>query len=343
MSEKKNDTVQRKKDHIDLCLNEDVGFKEITGGFENYRFEHYAITELIPSEIDLSTTFVEKKINYPFLISCMTGGAKEAHNLNSELALVANELNIPIGVGSQRQALEDDLYHDTYKIVRKNAPNVPILGNIGAAQIVQMKDPVGSVQFLVDLVEADLMVIHINPLQEILQKKGEPNFKGLLNRIDILSSKLKVPLFAKEVGAGISKKAAEKLLDVGIKGIDVAGAGGTSWSAVELIRNKETNEYFRDWGIPTAVCLEEIRELFKKYDFTLIASGGIKSGVEIAKSIALGADIAASARPILKSLSTEGVQGVINLLMDWFDTVKKIMYLTGSQNIKELNMSKLQI
>ena len=341
MSKETDETIKRKKDHIKLCLNDNVGFMHKTTGLEDYQFEHYAITEVTLREIDLSTKLFNRKIAYPFLISCMTGGTEEANNLNADLAIVAAQLNIPIGVGSQRQALENTIHHESYKVVRKNAPNVPVLGNIGAAQVVQMKDSVSAVQSLVDLIEADAMVIHINPLQELIQKNGEPNFKGLLKVIELLSKKLAAPIIAKEVGAGISKSAAQKLLDAGVGGIDVAGAGGTSWSAVELIRNGEENEFFHDWGVPTAKCIEDVALLKSKYNFTLIASGGLQTGEDIAKSLALGADIAASARPLLVKLVDSGIDGVINLIIDWFDTVKKIMYLTGSKNLTDLNNSKI--
>ncbi len=271
----------------------------------------------------------------------MTGGATEAENINAQLAITANNLNIPIGVGSQRQALENKEYHNSYKIIRKNAPKVPILGNIGASQIVLLKnfDPIKS---LADLVEADAIVIHLNPLQELIQKDGQPNFKGLLNKLEKLIKSLHVPIIVKEVGAGISKKAAEKLLKTGVKGIDVAGAGGTSWSGIEILRNKENSENpFWDWGLPTSYCIKEVYQLKKKYKFTLIGSGGIYNGFDIAKAFALGADITASARIVLQELDKKGIEGVQNLILNWFNTVKKIMFLTGSNNLNDLRKNKL--
>lgn len=334
-------TEARKKEHIELCLTDEVKFKTKTNGFENYEFEHFAITELRLDEIDLTTKFFSKKINIPFLISCMTGGTSEAEKINERLAIAARELNIPVGVGSQRQALEDKKHHSTYRVVKKNAGNVPVLGNIGAAQVAQSKNIVDEIQFLIELVEADAMVIHINPLQELLQKEGEPDFKGLLKNIEKISGKIKTPLIAKEVGSGISKSAAKKLLDAGVKGIDTAGAGGTSWAAVELIRKKEDDETFREWGIPTSYCLRTVNELKKKYKFTLISSGGINSGIDIAKSLALGADLTASARPILEQVMNHDVGGVIKLINSWFETVKRVMFLTGSRNINQLKNVRL--
>jgi isopentenyl-diphosphate delta-isomerase len=341
MNRSVNPTSKRKKEHIELSLTDKVSFKSKTNGFEYYDFEHYAVTEVDLSKISFKTSFLKKKIDYPFLISCMTGGTAEAENINARLSVAANNLNIPLGVGSQRQALENKEYHNTYRIIRKNAPSIPILGNIGAAQIVSMEN-FDAINFLVDLVEADAMVVHVNPLQELIQKGGEPQFMGLLKKIRRLVKQIKVPVIIKEVGAGISAKAAEKLLDCGVKGIDVAGAGGTSWSGVEILRNKNGKyEEFWDWGLPTSYCIKTVGKLKKKYDFTLIGSGGINSAVEAAKALALGADLIASARIVLQTLDKQDVKGVENLITEWFDYIKKVMYLTGSSSLKQLRKNKL--
>jgi len=218
-------TSRRKKEHLDLCLNDKVAFRNKTTGFEFYDFYHNAITEVEIENINFSTELLRKKISYPFLISCMTGGTVKAKSINAELAIVAQELNIPIGVGSQRQAIEDEKHKNSYKIIRKNAPSVPVLANIGAAEVVKYKS-LAQFRLMIDMIEADALVIHINPLQELLQLEGEPNFKGLLKRINKLVQQISVPIIVKEVGAGISSEAAEKLLGTGIEGIDVAGAGG---------------------------------------------------------------------------------------------------------------------
>lgn len=342
MNRSADPTSKRKKEHIELSLTDKVSFKSKTNGFEYYDFEHYAITEVDISKISFKTSFLKKKIDYPFLISCMTGGTAEAENINARLSVAANNLNIPLGVGSQRQALENKEYHNTYRIIRKNAPSIPILGNIGAAQIVSMENFDG-INFLIDLVEADAMVVHVNPLQELIQKGGEPQFMGLLKKIRKLVKQIKVPVIIKEVGAGISAKAAEKLLDCGVKGIDVAGAGGTSWSGVEILRNKNGKyEEFWDWGLPTSYCIKTVGKLKKKYDFTLIGSGGINSAVEASKALALGADIVASARIVLQTLDKADVKGVEKLISDWFDYITKVMYLTGSSSLKELRKNKLK-
>lgn len=341
MSGKFVNTSQRKKEHIELCLTDKVAFKNKGNGFEKYEFEHFAITEVKLKEISFNTSFFGKKIKYPFIISCMTGGTSESENINAQLAIVSGELNIPLGVGSQRQALENKKHHKSYKIIRKNAPQVPILGNLGAAQIVNLKD-FSSIKYLIDLIEADAFVIHVNPLQELIQRGGEPDFSGLLKSIEKLCSTVSTPIIMKEVGSGIGKRAAKNLLDAGVKGIDVAGAGGTSWSGVEILRNNDDeNSYFWDWGLPTSYCLKQVGKLKKKYDFVLIGSGGIYNGVDIAKAITLGADLTASARIILKELDNHSVNGVANLINNWFDTVRKIMFLTGCQTLDELRKIKL--
>ncbi len=341
MNPDKSKTSKRKKEHLELCLTDDVSFKRKSAGFENYEFKHYAITEVDITRIDFRSKFFGNKINLPFLISCMTGGTSEAENINAQLAIVAEELKIPIGVGSQRQALEDKVFVDSFKTVRKNAPNVPVLGNIGVAQVVQFKsfDPVKK---LVDMIEANALVIHINPLQELLQKEGEINFRGLLKKIKITVKKLGVPVIIKEVGSGISKEAAVKLLEAGVRGIDVSGAGGTSWAGVEILRNKTSNEnVFWDWGLPTSYCIKEVFMLKKNYKFTLIGSGGIKNGLDAATAFALGADVIASARLILQTLDKSGVEGTVKYIKKIFDEISKVMYLTGSHNLKELRNNKL--
>jgi isopentenyl-diphosphate delta-isomerase len=336
---KTDKTSKRKKEHIELCLSDKVSFKEKTNGFDYYDFKHYAITEVVPEEINFQTKFLGKKINFPFLISCMTGGTVKAESINAKLALAAEQLKIPVGVGSQRQALENDNLISTYKIIRKNAPTVPLLANIGAAQAIQQKN---NLRKLVDMVEADAIVIHINPLQELLQPEGEPNFKGLLKSIEKVVKIIGVPVIAKEVGSGISAEAAKKLLESGVKGIDVAGAGGTSWAGVEILRRKENSKnVFWDWGLPTSFCIKEIFKLKKKYKFALIGSGGINSGIDAAKAFALGSDLVASARIILQELDKKDVNGVVELIQNWFSTVRNVMFLTGSSTLKEFKKNKI--
>ncbi len=336
------ETSKRKKEHIELCLTDKVAFNSKTNGFDKYDFIHSAITEVDISKISFQTKLFSKKINYPFLISCMTGGTEEAENINNRLAEIAEELKIPIGVGSQRQALENKDHHNSYKIIRKKAKSVPVFGNIGAAQVVQSKN-ISEILLLIEMLEADAFVVHLNPLQELLQKEGEPNFVGLLKKIEKLVQKSKVPIIIKEVGSGISKDAAIKLLNIGVRGIDVAGAGGTSWAGVELLRNNSFQKEFWDWGLPTSYCLKEIYRLKKKYKFTLIGSGGINSANDLAVAFALGSDLVASARIILQTLMNNNEETVKKLIVNWFEYLKKIMYLTGSHNLTQLKKDKLII
>ncbi len=339
MSKSITETSKRKKEHIELCLTDKVAFHSKTNGFDKYDFIHDAMTEVDISKISFQTKLFSKKINYPFLISCMTGGTEEAENINQRLAFIAEELKIPIGVGSQRQALESKDNYNSYKVIRKTAKSVPVLGNIGAAQLVQSKNLV-DILSLINMLEADAFVVHLNPLQELLQPEGEPNFVGLLNGLEKLIQKSKVPIIVKEVGSGINKEVAKKLLNIGANGIDVAGAGGTSWAGVEIIRSKAENDFW-DWGLPTSYCLKEIYPLKKKYKFTLVGSGGINTANDLALAFAFGADLVASARIILQTLMKNGDDAVTRLIINWFEYLKKIMFLTGSENIAELKNGKI--
>lgn len=336
-----NEITKRKNDHIEICSTGNAEFKQKTAGFEYYDFKHFAITELCFERIDISKNFLNKTISAPFIISCMTGGSNESKNINYELAKVAEYLKIPIGSGSQRALIEDTSKLNSFSVLREAAPSVPVLANIGAAQVAQgIKQ--SDLHLILDSLEADALVIHVNPLQELVQKNGEPNFKGLLNNIERIVRTIKVPVIVKEVGSGISLEAAERLLEIGVKGIDVAGAGGTSWSAVEYIRNNEDNDqYFWDWGLPTTFCIKEISKLKEKYDFMLISSGGIKSPLDAAKSLALGADLTASAGMFFRTLINDGPEKLIKLIENWMITLKKVMYLTNAENLTELNKEKL--
>lgn len=336
-----NSTISnRKKEHIDICLNSDVTYKK-SNGFEKYDFIHNPLTEVVIDEIDFKTKFLDKEINLPFIISSMTGGAKETIALNEKLSIVANELNIPIGVGSQRVMLEDNTNDNSFKIVRKNAPNIPIMSNIGAAQILSLND-VSELKRIIDPIEADGLIVHLNPLQELLQLEGDKNFSGILKKIEEIKKNLQIPLIAKEVGSGFDFNSASKLIDVGVDIIDVAGTGGTSWAAVELKRNDdESNYYFREWGFRTSYSIKEVAKIKNKYNFSIIGSGGITTFDESAKAIALGADFIASAGIILKTLDASGIRGVIEFIINLFVGIKKIMYLTGSFSLLDLQKEKI--
>lgn len=295
-------TQTRKADHIRICLEEDVQFQQTTNGLEKYRFSHCCLPELDRNEIDLSTNFIEKKLGAPLLISSMTGGTPEAGMINHRLAEVAQHYKFAMGVGSQRIAVEKPSVAETFA-VRKYAPDVLLFANLGA---VQLNYDYGLEECLrvIDILEADALILHLNPLQECIQPKGDTNFRGLLDKIAILCNKITVPVIAKEVGNGISATMAEKLIAAGIKAIDVAGAGGTSWAKVESERaenplQRRLGRTFADWGFPTAECITSIRAVAPT--IPLIASGGLRHGLDVAKALALGADIAGLAMPFFAS------------------------------------------
>lgn len=331
-------TVSRKKQHVELVLAKDVAFRGKSTGLEKVEFVHNALPELDFKDIRTGTTFVGKPVALPILVSSMTGGYSEALRINRELASVCEELRIPLGVGSQRQALEDSAYHRTFSIVREAAPSIPVLGNLGAAEVARLKnaDPVKK---LAEMIGADCFCVHLNPLQELLQPEGTPNFKGVLAGIEMLVRDLPLPVLVKEIGAGISAGVARRLLDVGVRNIDIAGAGGTSWAGVEILRRKERRQQNQwwDWGIPTADAIRAVAALKAEHgQFTLIASGGISSGLDVARAIALGADIVASARPILRTLRAKGPGGLVAMLRTWEHDLRSIMFLTGSGTVKML-------
>ena len=237
-SRAKSKTSSRKKDHVLLTVNRDVAFRGKTTGFEHWEFIHNALPEINLSDISTETVFLSKRISFPFMISCMTGGYADAKRINKNLAEVCEEHGVAMGVGSQRQALEDTTYHSSFSIAREAAPTIPIVGNIGAAEVAKLTDA-SAVQRLADLVRADAFAVHLNPLQEFLQPEGSPAFRNVLRGIETLVRGLSIPVIVKEIGAGISKDVAQRLIGVGVSIIDVAGAGGTSWAGVEILRRKE--------------------------------------------------------------------------------------------------------
>lgn len=341
---KEQETQSRKQQHVELCVNENVTFHSKTNGFENYEFIHNALPECNFSEVSTETSFLGVQCGMPLLVSCMTGGYPDAERINRELAEVCEAKKIPMGVGSQRQALENSSFHRSFQIVRESAPSIPILSNIGAPEVAKMKTST-SIRKVIDLIAANALVIHLNPLQELLQPEGSPNFRGVLNGIERLVKDLEIPVIIKEVGAGISGDVAKRLLSIGVSGIDVAGAGGTSWAGVEILRNeeKESISQFWDWGLPTTVCLEQIAPLKSDFKFTLVSSGGITSAMETALSIALGADLCASARPLLTALITGGQKNLYTVLDNWKLDLRRIQFLVGavhSADLKNVRLSK---
>ncbi len=333
-------TQTRKADHLRICLEEDVQFRNITNGLDKYRFTHCCLPELDLESVDLATSFLGKKLNAPLLISSMTGGTEQAKQINYRLAEVAQNHRLAMGVGSQRIAIEkpDTAYSFA---IRDIAPDALLFANIGA---IQLNYTYGLDQCLkaVEILEADALILHLNPLQEAIQPRGDINFKGLLDKINDLCNKLCVPVIAKEVGNGISASMARKLIAAGVTAIDVAGAGGTSWAKVEGERaennlQRRLGQTFADWGIPTAECITAIRDCYP--ELPLIASGGLRNGLEVAKTIALGADLAGLAFPFLQaaSQSPQALEELVQLLLA---EIRIVLFCTGNGNIAELQQSQ---
>ncbi|NEQ20721.1 MAG: type 2 isopentenyl-diphosphate Delta-isomerase [Microcoleus sp. SIO2G3] len=333
------ETQTRKADHIRICLDDDVQFHGVTNGLEGYRFTHCCLPELNRSEIDIRTKFLGKWLGAPLLISSMTGGTQQAKTINFRLAEVAQHYKLAMGVGSQRVAVENPQVADTFA-VRSHAPDILLFANLGA---VQLNYSYGLAECLrvIDLLEADALILHLNPLQECIQPKGDTNFKGLIDKISVLCDRLPVPVIVKEVGNGICAATAQKLIDAGVTAIDVAGAGGTSWAKVESERalnmqQRRLGLTFANWGLPTAECITSIRAIAP--EIPLIASGGLRDGLDVAKAIALGADIAGLALPFLQAAaeSTDAVESLVQLLSAEITTV---LFCTGNANLSQLKHS----
>jgi len=332
---------QRKSDHLRILLKEDVRFRNLTTGLERYRFVHQALPELDRDHIDLSTTLLGKRLSAPVVISSMTGGTQEAEIVNKNLAMAAQIHGLGMGVGSQRAALEEPSLSHTYQ-VRDAAPDILLLANLGAVQL-NYGYGVEHCQRAVEMIEADGLILHLNPLQEALQPEGDTDFSGLLARISEVCRELSVPVIVKEVGWGISENTARKLADAGVAAIDVAGAGGTSWSEVEMHRADSDSSQriaaaFADWGIPTAESIQMVRRAAP--GVTLIASGGIRTGVETAKAIALGADAAALATPFLQP-ATVSPEAVGERIREILEELRTAMFCVGAGNLLELKSAPL--
>jgi isopentenyl-diphosphate delta-isomerase len=301
MPKKTPATSARKEDHIHINLTQDVR-SGLSTGLESYRFIHQALPELNLDDIRLDLELFGKRLSAPLFISSMTGGTEGARLINQNLALAAQETNLPLGLGSQRAALENPELAETYQ-VRKYAPDILLFANLGAVQLNYGLTP-DDCQKAVDMVGADALILHLNALQEAVMSDGNTDFSGLAVKIGQVCQKLKVPVIVKEVGWGISSRAARLLTEVGVSALDVAGAGGTSWTEVEMHRAKTDQErqiasIFVNWGIPTAETIRLVKKAAP--ELTIFASGGLRSGLDIAKTIALGAVMGGMAGPYLKA------------------------------------------
>ncbi|MCW5887008.1 MAG: type 2 isopentenyl-diphosphate Delta-isomerase [Anaerolineales bacterium] len=328
-------TGARKADHIRINLEEDVR-SGLTTGLEKYSFLHNALPELNLDEIDLSVEVFGKRLKAPLLISSMTGGTSEAGQINQTLAEAAQEGGIALGLGSQRAAIEDASLEPTFR-VRNVAPDVLLFANVGAVQL-NYGYGLNHLQRAVDMAEADALMLHLNAVQEAVQPEGDTNFSGLLKKIEIMCKQLPVPVVIKEVGWGISGELAKQLARAGVQAIDVAGAGGTSWSQVEMHRAKDPSQArlaaaFVDWGIPTAESITQVRQAVKT--MRIFASGGLRSGVDIAKGIALGAELGGMAGPFLKA-AVHSTKAVVQTIAEISRELQVTMFAAGAGDIRSL-------
>ncbi len=330
----------RKTDHIRINLEQDVQ-SGLTSGLENYRFVHHALPEINLKDVDPSVTLFGKRLNTPILISSMTGGTPEAYEINQVLASAAQEAHIAMGVGSQRIALERPELASTFQI-RQKAPDILLFANIGAIQL-NYGYGFEVCKRAVDMIEADALILHFNALQEALQAQGETQFAGLIDKVEAVCRALPVPVIAKEVGWGFSNHDVTLLAQAGIAAIDVAGAGGTSWSQVEMYRaeddtRRELAASFVDWGIPTVEAIQNTLKIAP--GLQIIASGGLRTGVDIAKCLALGAILGGMAGPFLKTArqSADETIKLINLIKQ---EIRICMFATGCRTIDQLHQDKL--
>ncbi len=336
------DIQQRKKDHVELTVTDGTQYNQ-SSGFDRYRFVHTSLPEINMENVSTSASLLGRDFAFPLFISSMTGGYADAGPVNAVIAEFCEAQNLPFGVGSQRAMLEDPSLTNTFSVVRRKAPNAFICSNIGGVQLIGglAQD---SLKLLTDSIEANAIIVHLNPLQELMQPEGDRNFAGVLNGIEQLVKDSGVPIIVKETGAGISKYDAKRLLNVGVSVIDVAGAGGTSWAKVENFRqsNAKARHEFDEWGTSTVDCLNDIATLQWERSFEVIASGGIRSSFDIVKSLCLGASFAATAQPIIKAVVNDGYKGLEELFLNWKKDLITILTLLGCIDISELNPSHIQ-
>ena len=320
-------TPKRKKDHIELSLKKESQYS-FSAGFERVSLIHNSLPECSLDDVDVSVKFLGREVSMPLVITAITGGYPKAKTINKGLAEAAQEAGVAFGLGSQRAMIENPGLVDTYK-VRDVAPDIPLIANIGAAQLKEYK--LADIEKLVSSVEADGLAIHLNPLQEVIQPEGDVDFSGVLSAIEKVCDKLDVPVIAKETGAGMSDVVAMKLSGAGVDWIDVAGSGGTSWSRIEYMRGGGVPG-FEDWGISTVDSI-----IMCKGILPAIASGGIRNGIDMAKSVAVGADMAGAAQPFLEAFVKKTLK---KELETWKKQFRIAAFLTGSRSVGELKKAK---
>jgi isopentenyl-diphosphate delta-isomerase len=327
---------QRKADHIKINLEQDVR-SALTSGLEEYRFIHEALPELNLARVDPSVELFGKRLSAPILVSSMTGGTEESGEINQRLAEAAQEIRVAMGVGSQRAGIEHPAQIPTFSITRKVAPDILLFANLGAVQL-NYGYGIDECRKAVDMIQADALILHLNPLQEAVQDAGDMNFENLAKKIEEICKKINMPVIAKEVGWGISERSAKLLADCGVSAIDVAGAGGTSWSQVEMYRapdefTRELAATFVGWGIPTAESILNVRKAAP--GMTIFASGGLKDGLDIAKCVALGSKLGGMAGGFLKAAAIS-TGNVIEMMKLTKKQIEVTMFASGVGKLEEL-------
>ena len=331
-----NEIIRRKQSHFDLCAQADVEFKSKTTWLECVELVHQPLTETLLDDLDLSVEMFGKRLRAPIVITAMTGGTPDTGKFNQEVAALADRLGLGFGVGSQRVMLNHPEVTNTF-CVREQAPNVLLLGNIGIAQARELS--LAQLQKLVDGIQADALCVHLNTAMEIVQQHGDRDFRGSLTAIKRLIHELPVPIMVKETGCGFARETGERLAAAGVQWIDVSGAGGTSWVGVETLRNRalqHLGEAFWDWGVPTAASVLELRGL----GINLIASGGIRTGLHATKAIALGAQAAGVALPVLRAYVNGGIAAVEEFLLGLITELRAAMMLCGGERVTDLHANR---
>jgi isopentenyl-diphosphate Delta-isomerase len=330
----------RKKDHVRISAGGLAEYNTKTG-FDAWFFRHNALPEISYNEIDTSCDLLGRTFSFPLFISSMTGGYSGATAVNELLAKLAELHDIPMGVGSQRAMLENDNLTQSFSVVRDTAPNAFIASNIGGAQLIGGLSE-NNIRKLIDSIRANAIIVHLNPLQELMQPEGDRDFRGILTGIEQLVSCSEIPVIVKETGAGIDFRNAKRLLDIGVAVIDIAGAGGTSWAKVENNRYEAPGSKLRfsEWGIPTSHCLIELSKGGISAN-RIIASGGIRNGLDMSKALCLGAGFCASAQPIISELINNGFDAASELILCWKEELRTTMLLLGCKTIQELDIQCL--
>ena len=336
------DIRSRKGDHLDIVLRPALVSARVNAGFDAVRFEHAALPEVDLDEIDLSTRFLGRRLGAPVLISSMTGGMERAARINLRLAEAAQVLGLALAVGSQRIAIEGRGQGGLDGSLRRAAPDVPILANIGGAQLLAGWG-VDEARRAVDMIEADALIVHLNPLQEAVQPEGDRRWRGLLSAIEALARDLGRPIVAKEVGNGLSGRLGRRLVDAGVHALDVAGAGGTSWAAIEAERLQDpaaraTALLFADWGIPTTRAIRDVRAACP--EAVVIGSGGVRHGLDVAKAIRLGADLAGQAAAALPG-ADHSAEAVVAHFREVIQQLRIACFCTGSRDLAALRQASL--